>query len=85
MEIIEKTVLDIHTKIMNQRGIDRVSSGDLEIRPRNGITSESIVTFILELEEALDIELDEYLPEIRKCKTISLFIDIVKKAYNKQH
>lgn len=53
----------------------------MEIRPKNGITSESIVIFILDLEEELGIELDDYLSQIRKAKTIQALIDIVRKAY----
>lgn len=85
MSELKEVVLKIHTELMKERGIDKVSSEDLEIRPRNGITSESIVSFILDIEDALNIELDEYLPRIRTCKTIGLFIDIVAEAYQKQH
>ena len=52
-----------------------------QIKYKNGITSESIVIFILDLEEELGIELDDYLSQIRKAKTIQALIDIVRKAY----
>lgn len=78
---VEQIVLDAHTKLMHEKGIDKQSAPELEIRPRNGITSESIVTFLLDIEEELDIELDEHLSEIRVCKTIGDFIKIVSKAY----
>ena len=77
---IVKCVLAAHNKILQEWKYDKVSSLDMEIRPRNGITSETIVTLLLEIEDELEIELDEYLPEIRKCKTIGLLVDIVEKA-----
>lgn len=83
MDEIEKTVLDLHTELMKSRGIERESSPDLEIRPRNGITSESIVTFLIDIEEKLNCTLDDYLPQIRQCKTMATFIDVVKEAVSK--
>ena len=81
MKNIQEVVLRIHTEIMHQKGINQKSTQDMEIRPKNGITSESIVIFILDLEEELGIELDDYLSQIRKAKTIQALIDIVRKAY----
>ena len=75
MKNIQEVVLRIHTEIMHQKGINQKST------PKNGITSESIVIFILDLEEELGIELDDYLSQIRKAKTIQALIDIVRKAY----
>lgn len=60
MKNIQEVVLRIHTEIMHQKGINQKSTPDMEIRPKNGITSESIVIFILDLEEELGIELDDY-------------------------
>lgn len=80
MKNIQEVVLRIHTEIMHQKGINQKSTPDMEIRPKNGITSESIVIFILDLEEELGIELDDYLPQIRKAKTMRTLIDIVNKA-----
>lgn len=83
MRDVKEVVFDTHNNLMKQRGIDKVSSLEMEIRPRNGITSETIVTLLLDIEEELGIELDEYLPQIRVCKTIGDFIEIVKMAYEK--
>ena len=55
MKNIQEVVLRIHTEIMHQKGINQKSTPDMEIRPKNGITSESIVIFILDLEEELDL------------------------------
>lgn len=83
MDKVKAVVLEMHTKLMKESGIDRESLPELEIRPRNGITSESIVALILDIEEALGIELDDYLAEIRVCKTIADFIEIIEKACEK--
>lgn len=45
MKNIQEVVLRIHTEIMHQKGINQKSTPDMEIRPKNGITSESIVIF----------------------------------------
>lgn len=81
MNKVKNTVFKLHNELMQEKGIDKVSSVELEIRPRNGITSESIVTLLLDIEEELGIELDEYLAQIRKCKTIGEFIEVIEKAY----
>lgn len=85
MKDIQKVVIRLHNKLLKEREIDMESSLEMEMRPRNGITSESIVTLLLDIEDELDIELDDYLAQIRKCKTIGLLTDIVKEAYEKQH
>lgn len=82
---IQKVVIRLHNKLLKERESDMESSLEMEMRPRNGITSESIVTLLLDIEDELDIELDDYLAQIRKCKTIGLLTDIVKDAYEKQH
>lgn len=80
MDRIEETILRLHTDLMKSMGIVQVSSMDMEIRPQNGITSESIVTLLLDIEDELDVELEAYLADIRKCKTIGLLVDIIKRA-----
>lgn len=82
---IDEVVMEFHNKLMKEKNINKESCLEMEIRPRNGITSETIVTLLLDIEDSLDIELDDYLVDIRKCKTIGLLIDIVKAAYAKQH
>lgn len=84
MKSVKETVLRIHTELMHQQGISQESTEELEIRPRNGITSSTIVSFLLDLEDELDIQLDRYLPEIRVCKTIGAFIKIIEKACSEQ-
>lgn len=82
---VQEVVLRLHNKLMKEEGIEGESSLDMEMRPRNGITSVAIVSLLLDIEEELGIELDDYLIQIRKSNTIGMFIDIVKEAYEKQH
>ena len=84
MKSVNEVVLRIHTELMHQQGISQESTEELEIRPKNGITSSTIVSFLLDLEDELDIQLDRYLPEIRVCKTIGAFIKIIEKACSEQ-
>lgn len=84
MKDVKEVVIKLHTNLMHEKGIKKESSPDLEIRPRNGITSESIVLLILNIEEELGIELDDYLAKIRLCKTIGALIDVVCEAYKDQ-
>lgn len=85
MKNIQEVVLRLHNQLMIEEKINKESSPEMEMRPRNGITSVSIVSLLLDLEDELDIELDDYLVQIRKCTTLGGFIDIVKDAYEKQH
>lgn len=82
---IQGIVIRLHNELLKEREIDKESSLEMEMRPRNGITSESIVSLLLDIEDELDIELDDYLAQIRECKTIGLLIDIVIEAYEKQN
>ncbi len=82
---VQEVVLRLHNELLKGEGIDEESSLDMEMRPRNGITSVTIVSLILDLEEELGIELDDYLIQIRKSSTIGTLIDIVKEAYENQH
>lgn len=84
MKDIAECIIRLHNKLMKERGIDKESSADMEIRPRNGITSETIVNYLLDIEEELDIELDEYLSRIRVCKTIGALIEVVEDAVKDQ-
>lgn len=81
---VKKVVLDSHTKLMAERNIDKISSPEMEIRPKNGIDSLGIVNMILDIEETLHVELDSFLPRIRKCRTIGQLIEIVEEAVAKK-
>lgn len=81
MKTIGEIVIEQHNRLLQEKHIDKQSSPEMEIRPRNGITSESIVNLLLGIEDCLDIDLDDYLPEIRKCKTIKELIVVIEQAY----
>lgn len=82
---VSKVVFEVHNDIMKDKGIlDKQSDYDVEIRPRNGIDSLGIVTMILDIEEKLEIELDDYLMNIRKSKTIAELISVIQEAYDNQ-
>ena len=69
---VEKIVLEVHTQLMQDDGIPKVSCRE------SGIDSLGIVTLVLELEERLGIELDSCLADIRKAQTIDDIIKIVQ-------
>ncbi|KYH33959.1 acyl carrier protein [Clostridium tepidiprofundi DSM 19306] len=80
MSKVSETVFKCHTKLMKERGIERESCAELEVRRANGIDSLGIVNLILDIEEELNIDMDEYLPSIRKCKTIGEIVNIIENA-----
>ena len=57
---------------------------ETEISRENGIDSVGIVTVICDIEEQLEIQLDEYLSYVRKCKTIGELVSVVEKAVGNQ-
>lgn len=78
MSHVEEVVLAAHTQLMKDAEIDKESSRDLELRRRNGIDSLGIVNLIMTIEDELDVELDECLAQIRKCRTIGEMIDVIE-------
>lgn len=80
MKSVKDIVLEQHTRVMRQNGINEDSREDMEVGPSCGLDSLGIVDFIIGIEEELNIELDESLSEIRKSKTIKEIIDIIEKC-----
>lgn len=78
MSKVEEVVLKCHNKLMESKGIDVKSSVDLEVRRRYGIDSLGIVTMIMEIEEMLEVELDDRLADIRKCRTIGEIVNVIE-------
>ncbi len=85
MDQVEAAVLKIHTELMGSKAIDRESSRDLEVKGSNGIDSLGIVSMILGIEEELDVDLDDCLAHIRKCRTIGDIIDVVSAEVMNQN
>lgn len=82
MNKVKDFILELHNRILKDKEINLSSSPDLELRPNNGITSYTTIMMIMEIEEHYDIELDEYFPRIRSCKTIGDLITLVEEIVN---
>lgn len=80
MKNIDEIILPCHTILLKEKGIDKVSNIGMDISRENGIDSLGIVTLILDIEDELGIELDTYLPDIRKSKTINELIEVIKNV-----
>lgn len=78
MKTIKEVVLEQHTIIMHKRDIEMESSESMEFTRENAIDSFGIVELILAIEEALEVELDDCLAEIRKCKTMGEMIEVIE-------
>ena len=74
MKSVKEIVLEQHTQIMRENGIDDYSREDMEVGASSGLDSLGIVDFIIGIEGELNIELDESLGEIRNSKTIKEII-----------
>lgn len=82
---IKQALLDCQNKILKENNLDLDSNLDMEMSVKNGIDSMGIVELVLALEEALDIELDNVLADIRKCKTMKELLSILEEQYKLQH
>lgn len=78
---VEKIVLEVHTKLMQEEGIPKVSNRQMKVNRENGIDSLGIVTMVLEIEEKLEIDLDDCLADIRRAGNIDDIIKIVQMEY----
>lgn len=81
---VEKIVLEVHTKLMQDEGISKESCREMKVDRESGIDSLGIVSMVLEIEEQLGIELDNCLADIRRARTIDDIIKIVQKESSKQ-
>ncbi len=52
---VEKIVLEVHTQLMQDDGIPKVSCREMCVNRESGIDSLGIVTLVLELEERLEL------------------------------
>lgn len=67
---IKEKVLECCEMIIAESDVNVVVTEELELTRESGIDSLGLVSLVLELEDALEIDLDEYLLEVRNCKTI---------------
>jgi acyl carrier protein len=77
---IDEVVLICHQTLLDDKGIKSVSSPDMKMSRANGIDSLGIVTLILDIEEKLAIDLDNYLTDIRNSYYLKELIDIVQRC-----
>ena len=80
---IKDVVVESCKKVIKENNEKINVTEETEISIENGIDSLGIVTIIFEIEEQLEIELDEYLSYVRRCKTIGDLIGVVEKANEK--
>lgn len=80
MSRASEAVLNSHNMILKERGLNLQSSQEMTLNRECGMDSLGIVTFILNIEEELAIELDEVLGDIRRSKSISEVIEVIENA-----
>lgn len=80
--IVEQSVKKNTQKILNKFVPNTVVSYETELINYNGFDSLGIVKMIVEIEDDLNIELDDYLVDIRNAKTVGSLIKIIDEAYS---
>lgn len=79
---ISESVLECCRAVIEENKKDINVDESTLISRENGIDSLGMVTLVIDIEEKFDIDLDEHLSDIRKCKTIGELIEIVAKVVN---
>lgn len=85
MNNIVTTIIRIIQNLSDNDGEKIVVSEETKLSRDNGFDSLGIVTLIVNIEDDLSIELDDYLLDIRKDISVSDLIEIVSRAYNEQN
>lgn len=85
MDNIVNSIISSTQKLVDNVEKNMVVSETTELTRDNGVDSLGIVNLILDIEDDLSIELDDYLVEIRNAKSVSDLIEIVNKAYSEQN
>lgn len=80
MDKIEQVVISCYQEILDEAKIEKTASLDMKASRENGIDSLGSVNLILKIEEELDIDLDDYLKEIRNAESIGAIVSIIRKA-----
>ena len=81
-EKVINTIVKNFQQILDESGIDAVITNETVLSRDMGIDSLGIVNLIFGIEEDLEIELDDYLAEIRNAHTVRELSEIAEKAYN---
>ena len=87
MRIMNNKVIDVVIKnfrqILDEFGVAVAITDETELNRDMGIDSLGIVNLIVGIEEDLEIELDDYLAEIRNAHSVKELSVIIEKAYKK--
>lgn len=77
---VNDAIIKNFQQIVDESGIEAVITEETELNRDMGIDSLGIVNLILSIEEDLEIELDDYLAEIRNAHTVKELSAIIEKA-----
>lgn len=79
---IKESVIECIETIISETVSGIVIDENTIISRESGIDSLGIVSLVLELEDKFEIDLDNYLADIRSCKDVNSLIEVVTKAKN---
>ncbi len=85
MDELTEAVLQCCTTVRKENGIAEEPDLSTQLTRENGIDSMGIVNLVIELEEALEIDLDQYLARIRGSRTVSELISVIREAAEKEN
>lgn len=77
---INESILECCKSVIEANNEQIMVNESTLISRENGIDSLAMVTLVIDIEEKFNIDLDEHLSEIRKCKTIGQLIEIVTEV-----
>lgn len=82
---IKESVFECCKAVIEENKKEIIVNESTLISRENGIDSLGMVTLVIDMEEKFDIDLDEYLSDIRKCKTIGELTEIIAEVINSQN
>lgn len=82
---IKESVLECCKAVIEENKKEIIVNESTPISRENGIDSLGMVTLVIDMEEKFDIDLDEHLSDIRKCKTIGELTEIIAEVINSQN
>lgn len=79
---IKECVIKLCQNVADEQNIEIVINENTKISRDNGIDSLGIVSLVFDIEEELNIELEDYLTKIRKCKNVCELIKVIEEAFS---
>lgn len=80
---MDKNVFEIicecYKNVLEEAGIQKEITSETPVMGENGLDSMDIVNLIIEMEEHFNLDLDQYLLEIRNAKDIAQLVKIVEE------